>query len=299
MEGHLRLLKKVETRTSNLFVNVGLYDLNHDGKQEIIITNYPRRRVATVVYGWQGNKLIKLAENIPWYVKVQLGPNGKKTILGQKAGMDNPFRPGIYRLRWTGKGFEALERVCSLNKVRIFNCLFADVTGDDLKDVILLDEEDYLTILTMTGSKEWKSSEHYYGSVFYIEGKLIDPDAITPRLERIYIPGRILLAELDHKRPLELIVYQNHSRLGRILRDYKNFSSGEFKILGWDGLGMRLRWKSPKIHGCITDCYLGDFDNDGREELVFTTIRSSKGILFNKSRTIIIAYDLGAIHLGQ
>ncbi len=297
IKGHLNLLKKVETIPSNLFVNVGLYDLNHDGKQEIIITNYPRRRVATVVYSWQENKLVKIAKDIPWYVKVQIGPNGKKTILGQREGINGPFRPGIYRLRWTGKKFEATERICSINKAMIFNCLFADVTGDELKDVILLDEEDYLTLLTTTGSKEWKSSEHYYGSVFYIEGKFIDPDAFNPRLERIYIPGRILVAELNHKPPLELIVYQNHSRFGRILRDFKNFSNGEFKILGWDGLGMKLMWQSPKIHGCISDCYLGDFDNDGHKELVFTMIRNYRSVLFSKSRTIIVAYDLGVIHL--
>ncbi len=298
LDGHLNLLRKLETSPANCFVNVSLFDLDGDGKQEIIITNFPRRRLASVVYKWDDKRLVKLEDDIPWYLKVQVNPDGSKVILGQKQGDNNPFKPGIYRLQWTGRGFEPIERVCSLEKVRIFNAYFADLTSDDLKDILMLDEEDYLNLLTPTGNKEWKSTDHFYGSVFYIEGKAIDPDAINPRLERIYIPGRILVTNLDGKPPLEVIVYQNHSRVGRILRDYKDFSSGEFKILVWDGLGMKTKWKSPEIHGCITDCYLGDFDNDGQKELVFTTLRTQRTMLFNRGRTVVIAYNLKAIKIG-
>ncbi|MCD6319657.1 MAG: VCBS repeat-containing protein [Candidatus Desulfofervidaceae bacterium] len=297
LKGRLILVKKKETSSSHLFVAVDLYDVNNDGREDLLISNVQRRIVRSIVYTWQKGKLVCLARDIPWYFRVQVRPNGKKVLLGQKSGTEAPFAQGIFRLSWDGKKFEATDRVCSLEGARIYNLTFGDLTGDELEDILMLDEEDYLVLMTKAGSKEWKSTEHYYGSFFYVEGQAIEPDTYNPRLERIYIPGRMLLTNLDKQPPFEAIVYQNHSRFGRILRDYKNFSSGEIKILSWDGLGMKVRWSSPKIHGCITDCFVEDFDNDGNPELVFTIVRRQKIAMFAKGRTMVVAYDLKVIKL--
>jgi len=297
LKGQLVLVKKKETSKSHLFVAVDLYDVNNDGKEELLVSNVQRRAVRSIVYTWQHGRLVPLAKDVPWYFRVQIKPNGKKVLLGQKGGQETPFAQGVFRLSWNGKEFEAIDRVCSLKEARIYNLLFGDLTGDGVENILMLDEEDYLVLMTKVGSKEWKSTEHYYGSFFYVEGQAIEPDTYNPRLERIYIPGRMLLTDLDKQSPFEAIVYQNHSRFGRILRDYKNFSSGEIKILGWDGLGMKVRWSSPKIHGCITDCFMGDLDNDGNLELVFTTLRRHRAVIFTKGRTTIVAYDLRAIKL--
>jgi len=295
----LLLIKKKEGSAHIFFVNVDLYDLNNDGKEELLISNVIRKRVMSIIYSWQNGKLEPLAKDIPWYLRVQTYPDGKKVILGQKGGIEVPFKEGIFRLTWNGNGFDIEERVSSLKNVQIYNCIFADLTGDEVEDILMLDEEDYLVLLTKTGNKEWKSGEHYNGSFYYLEGKPIDEDAFNPRLERIYIPGRMLITELDQKPPYEIIFYQNHSRFGRIVKNYKSFKSGELRALVWDGLGMKIKWRSPEINGCITDCTLADFDNDGETELIFTVVRHRKTTLFSKARTIIIAYNLKAIKLKE
>ncbi|MGD8799714.1 MAG: hypothetical protein PVJ44_14395, partial [Desulfobacterales bacterium] len=63
--------------------------------------------------------------------------------------------------------------------------------------------------------------------------------------------------------------------------------------LTWDGLGLQTRWKTRKISGFVRDYTIGDFDNDGKIELVAAIILSEGAVmLVTEPKSTIIAYEL-------
>lgn len=60
----------------------------------------------------------------------------------------------------------------------------------------------------------------------------------------------------------------------------------------WNGLGLVPLWKTRKISGRIQDFAIGDFDGDGRTELVVAVIMKEGRIVTQKPTSSIIAYEL-------
>lgn len=283
-DGRLLMVKKKELSSSYLLMAVDLYDLDKDGKDEILLSCIQGKLVASMVLSWCKGKFVTIAQDIPWYLRVMRLAHGGKVILGQKGGEDLPFKPGIFRLAWSERGFDVIERVCSFKDVGIYNCLFADLNRDQVEDILVLNHENYLVLYAKTGGKEWKSTERYYGSFSCVEEKSMDNHVINP-LGSIYIPGRMLLLDPEKKSPLEVVAHQNNG--------LKNFISSELKILSWTGDELGTKWQSSKLYGFITDCQIGDIDNDGKSELVFSLVRPTKNMSSIKAGTTIVAYNLG------
>jgi len=248
IDNRLVMIKKREV-PEYLLVAVDLYDLNGDRSDEIILSCLKGDKVASMVLSWKDEKLLSIAKDIPWYIRVMRLTNGKRLIFGQRGEKKGLFRPGIFILHWKGDGFESREEICSLSNAKIYNCLFLEK-----RQLFMLDNENYLVLSSKDGEREWKSKRHY------LKGETM---------------GRMPLIDWDGG----VVVYQNYS---------KNFTS-EVNILNLTE--MDIKWRSPRLAGIITDCQIGDIDNDGRAELVFSLIRRNMNILSNKGNTIIVAYE--------
>ena len=62
----------------------------------------------------------------------------------------------------------------------------------------------------------------------------------------------------------------------------------------WDGVGLAPRWKTRQFSGFIQDFNVGDFDNDGQDELVAAlVIKAGQVVLFTEPKSTIIAMQLG------
>ena len=80
---------------------------------------------------------------------------------------------------------------------------------------------------------------------------------------------------------------------GRHLEQFRKYTNAHFESMTWDGLGLQTRWRTRKITGFIRDYTLGDFDNDGKVELVAAVILSEGAVvLITEPKSTIIAYEL-------
>ena len=63
----------------------------------------------------------------------------------------------------------------------------------------------------------------------------------------------------------------------------------------WDGIGLRPNWKTRTMTGYIPDYSVGDFDNDGQDELIAALIlKGGQGGLFTEPKSTMIAYELSS-----
>jgi hypothetical protein len=104
---------------------------------------------------------------------------------------------------------------------------------------------------------------------------------------------RLLVTDANSDGESEMIVVKNHDLAGGHAQRFRKFNNAHFESMTWDGLGLQTRWRTRKITGFIRDYSLGDFDNDGKIELVAAVILSEGTIvLIGEPKSTIIAYEL-------
>jgi hypothetical protein len=103
---------------------------------------------------------------------------------------------------------------------------------------------------------------------------------------------RLLVTDTNGDGESEVIVVKNYELTGRRLEQFRKYTNAEVESMTWDGLGLQTRWKTRKISGFIRDYFLGDFDNDGKIELVAAVILSEGSAVLTEPKSTIIAYEL-------
>jgi hypothetical protein len=89
------------------------------------------------------------------------------------------------------------------------------------------------------------------------------------------------------------ILIARHDELSRnMLKDFRSFSKARIESLQWDGLGLAPVWKTRTFSGRTSDFTVGDFDNDGVDELVIAVVAKEGGIAFTDAKSTLIAFDL-------
>lgn len=273
------------------FIGVDVADVNGNGKAEVFVTNLNTvtESLESFVLEWEAGNFETLTKKNNWYYRVLELPMRGTVLLGQKRGISDPFIGGIYELAWQNGKYEPAGSVNVPKGLNVFAFTIGDVLHDGNEMVLAFNENDYLQIMTRSGSKEWKSDEHYGGSVNYFDIESRDGDQ---EKDRLFLPQRIFLKDLDRDGKKEVLVVKNHEGAGRLFKRFRSFSSSEIVSLSWNGLGLALNWKTRKIHGYVSDIAIGDFDNDGQDELVAAVVLGKGGSLLPKAKSVIISYDL-------
>ena len=163
--------------------------------------------------------------------------------------------------------------------------------------ILAFNSNEYLRLLDTNGNEEWSSSEPYGGSSSYLEPSAeieaakktrSDPD---PRAQnRLYLPQRIIVADLDKDGKKEVLVVKNIDTSGGVFSRIRIFKSGYFESLSWDNVGLSPKWRTRKFSGYISDYALGDIDNDGTDELVFLLVTQTGGSTMGADRSFVVSW---------
>jgi hypothetical protein len=107
-------------------------------------------------------------------------------------------------------------------------------------------------------------------------------------MERFYIPQRIQVADLDKDGKNEIVVVKNEDTASGLFARLRIFKTGHIEFLGWNGGGFVKEWKTQRFSRYISDCAVGDLNNDGEDELVFSVV-SATDTAFADPRSYIIS----------
>ena len=105
-----------------------------------------------------------------------------------------------------------------------------------------------------------------------------------------YYPVRILIDDINKDGKNEVITIKNY-RLSDLL-SYRVFTHGEIEVRAWDGVGLAVRWHTRKLSGYLSDFEIGDFDNDGKDELVTALVQKTGSLITTEPKSALIAYEL-------
>jgi len=281
-------IKEITMDSYHHFIGVDTADINNNGKSEIFISNISDDyHPMSFVLEWNGTEFKNISEKTGWYYRVINAPErSMKMLLGQKGGIRSIFSGNIYELKWNNMGYEPQDKQVLPKWINVYGFAYGDILNNDQKMIAAFQSNDSLNIMDMNGKEEWTSSEAYGGSSTYLvapsdakaakrETKSGDKMAIN----RLYLPQRIHIADLDKNGRKEVVVVKNHDSSGRTFSRVRIFNSGHFESLEWDNVGLSKHWKTRKFSGYISDYAVCDINNDGQKELVFALTSKVKGSL--------------------
>ena len=298
----LKLFQKIEQGSEHNFLTLDVADLNHNGHAEIIVTSVVEDDVRSFILEFEEGKFKIVTEKSGWFFRVLYHPKEGPILLGQQRGSDGlPVAP-IYRMVWKKKSFEKGPKMNFPKETMVFGITMADLRGKGKPEIIALDKFDRLNILSDDGKGQWKSKDRFGGTNdFYDTKKKADaawrPSDAPPW--RVFIPGRILVRDLNRDGVPQVIINKNEFASGMLSDRIRTYEKGEIEGLVWEEDDLMTNWKTREIKGYIADYQIRDVENDGNEELVVAVVAPADseegiitGILSPKSRSNIYFFKL-------
>ena len=293
----LVLIKRIEGKGNHRYLSLDVADINKNGIPEIFVTNLMDSELRSFVIEFKEGIFTQIVTGIKYFLKVNSSTSDDPALLGQKIGTDGLFHGSVRRLVWLDGKYLEDERIPLPSGSIVYGFNMIDLDKDGNKEVVLIDNDDHLRVLSDNGRLQWKSDDIYGGSLNFIvnyPGGQLATDATTDALDvlesRVYIQPRVL--SRNHQGESEVVVVKNIPSAGRLLERVRMYRKSEVYNFVWDGLGLSENWKTKTIHGYIADFQIRDIDNDGKDELVVGMIQTSLKSIFKGGKSYVLAYDL-------
>jgi hypothetical protein len=268
----LTLFRKIEQGNEHNFLTLDVADINRNGRAEIIVTSVVEDEVRSFILEYEEGRFRKITEKSNWFFRVLVHPKEGPILLGQRRGSDGLPADPVYRMVWKKKSFSKGPQMPILKGTGIFGVALADIRGTGKPEIIALDKFDRLNILSEDGKIQWKSTDRFGGTDnYYDTKKKMHDDYRDNSPWRVYIPGRVLVKDLNGDGIPQIIVNMNEPTT-RLLGRARSYIGGEIDCLIWDDPDLLTDWKTRTLRAYIPDYQVKDVDNDGNEELVVAVV---------------------------
>ena len=283
-------IKTLAERNLDNLIGVDVADINGNGVAEIYVSalDPSRRYVRSFVIEFSGKSYAEIVKKTDWYLRVVDMPKRGKVLIGQKQGLESPFEKPIFELVWQNSGFDTADRVMRSKRANVMGFSLGNAMNDGSEAAVVFDELDHIRVYDLSGNQIWKDGEKSGGTPNYF--KLPDHGVVRDFENHAFYPMRILIQDINKNGKNDVITIKN--KRPSELVSYRSFTYGEIEVRNWDGIGLAVLWKTRKLSGYFSDFAVGDFDNDGQDELVAALVIKTGSVVTTKPKSALIAYEL-------
>lgn len=285
---HFLKIKILSERGLDNLISVDVADINDNGTPEIFVTglNPHRNMVKSFVLEFDGQDYVEILSDSRWYFRVVDHRLRGHILLGQKHEGDTPFSGQVYEMVWENEEYVPVNKILHGRRTHVLGLTYGDAMNEDVDVAVAFDNLDYLRIFTVTGSERWKDGEHSGGRGKYY----IVPHSTSEYEEKEYYPMRIMIRDINGDGKNEVITVKNH-RFSEMV-SFRKFTHAEIQIRSWNGVALNVLWRTRKLKGYFSDVAVGDFNNDGNEEVVAPLVIKTGLVVGTKPKSKVIAYPL-------
>ena len=247
------LAEEPSDRPGRRHLALDVADIHALGRPQLFVTAMVDDRLDSYVLIWRDGALQRVVEHQPYYFRVLTPPGRPPLLLAQHRSLSSPFYGDVVRLAWTGRAYDEREALALPPSVAIYDVAMADFDRDGRDDLLYLDQQDILVLVSADGRRLGASRESFGGVASFIEYLPAGINQGSGQLPaRARLLGRMLVVDLDGDGSVEVIVPKNVPLTKRIER-IKGYRYGQIYALGWDGRQFVQKWVIPRVEGVIAD----------------------------------------------
>lgn len=244
---------------------VNIADIDGDGNKEIYLSGTSGLDVSSLIMTWDPAKGFRTqAQYVPWYLRPVFVPEKGWIVAGQRRGIDKAefIMPGVYQLTYDGEGrLVKGDQIALPNSVNLFDFTYADVDGDGSYELAAIDSNEKLKIFNQGNQLMWVSTLKFGGSKVVLGpsvGSATDERSKTAFTtnddwdrQPVYVPGRILTADIDLDGKQEIVVVEMNSAGLGFFKRLRPYNGGSVVGLSWNGASMSEVWRTGRFGGYI------------------------------------------------
>ncbi|MBU1397736.1 MAG: VCBS repeat-containing protein, partial [Proteobacteria bacterium] len=231
--GKFEKIKEIAGKTFEFYKGIDVADINGNKKAEIFITAIrDNGRVVSFVLEWDGKDFKIISDNEDWHYRVlDIPARGGKVLFGQRGGNASIFSGNVHELKWVHGYYISTNKEILPRGVNVYGFNYGDILNSGQEMILGYNANEYLNLFNVNGNEEWTSSDPYGGSSAYLEApaeiESAKKSSHDQRPEnRLYLPQRILVTDLDNDKKKEVLVVKNIDTTGGIFSRVRLFKSG-------------------------------------------------------------------------
>jgi len=290
--GAFRKIAEIKESINNNLIGVDVADINENGYAEIFVTSLNANKdvVNSYVVEYDGKQFNKIIDRSRNYYRVADTPSRGKILLGQRPVTGKPSSGAIYELRWLNRDYVPTDPISTPRDTNLMGLTVGDVLNDGQESAVAYREGDRFQVIGPSGDTLWDNRESFGGSMIYAS---LPWDYRGQVQNKWYFPLRLVVWYNKAKKESEVIAVQNHDLTSSTFEDFRYFTKTYIAGFTWDGVGLGPSWKTRQLTGYIQDFNVGDFDNDGQDELIAALVVKEGRVAFiGESKSTIIGYEL-------
>jgi len=292
--GTLRKIAELKQGNNKVLIGIDAADINENGVDEIFVTSLTANRdvVNSFVVEYDGKQFNKIIDKSRHYYRVADTPSRGKILLGQRPSIGKPSAGAIYELRWQNSDYVPIDPINTPRQTNLMGLTVGDVLNNGQEIAVAYKENDHFQVIDSSGDALWKNSDRFGGSMIYAS---VPWEYRGQVQNKWYYPLRLVVWYNEDRKESEVIAVQNHDLTASKLQEFRYFKKTHLAGFTWNGVGLGPSWKTRQLTGYIQDFTVGDFDNDGQDELVGALVmKEGRVALITKAKSTIIAYELSS-----
>jgi hypothetical protein len=268
-EGDSRPITGFGLGVNDKILSLDYVDPAGSGKPELYVTVVRGDEVASQIWELKNKKLVKVAENIPYFFRAIALAGGPLKLYAQEQGRKaDRYYGDVYEVVREGKKIVRKTKIAMPRYGNVYGFNQIKHPSGELLTVVY-HEENYLLVYDKDQKELWRSNDAFGGSeLFY---KVEDDAMVNPTTDKyrwFFMNQRILVT-----RQQEVLVGKNDGFF--VIGNARMYKKGAVYSLYWNGAALEEVWRTKD-----TQNYMPDFVFDeAKSELLLLQLTQREDVL--------------------
>lgn len=271
----MKLVTDIELRNTEKIVSIDTIETGNN--LELYVSVMREEDLASMVFQVQGDKLVRVAENIPYFFRTISLLGSAKKLYAQGTGRDADFFGSVSEASRAGNSISLKNpiKMPRFGNIYTFN-QFRDSAGEIF--TVIINPDNYLVVFDNQQNELWRSNDKFGGSeLYFLREDLENVRTTGDKYRWVFMNQRIQVTSTG-----EVIVGKNDGFW--ILGNSRSYKKGAVHCLVWNGSSLEEKWRTRDTQNYMPDYF---FD-EGRNELLMLQTVQRPGISVRGASSLAI-----------
>jgi len=261
----MKLVDETELKNTEKILSVDTIE-GSDGSLDVYVTIVRSDELASQVWQVKGEKLVRVAERLPYFFRSFNLAGGPKKVYAQSMGPDSDFYGGVAEVTRSGSVVTLKNQIKMPRYGDIYS--FNQFRDSDGKVVtVAINPDNYLVVYDQELEEIWRSNDKFGGSELSFQKEDANPRVTGDKFRTIFMNQRVQVTTKG-----EVLVGKNDGFW--VMGDARSYKKGGVYNMVWNGSSLEEKW-----HTRDTQNYMPDyFFDEARNELLILQIVQRPGI---------------------
>lgn len=277
-EGEQRPVSGFTLGVTEKVIALDYVDADGSGKPELYVTIVNSGEVGSQIWDLKNRKLVKIAENIPYFFRaIALAGGTLKLYAQEQARIPGRYYGDVYEVVRQGKKIVKKTKMPMprYGNIYSFNQL-KDKSGALL--TVVFHDENYLVVYDKNQKELWRSNEAFGGSELFYQVQDLDRVRYTGDENRWFFMNQ----RIQVTRQQEVLVGMNSGFW--VLGNARMYKKGAVYSLYWNGASLEEVWRTKDTQNYMPDFW---FDEAKSELLLLQLTSREDAIGSNKGASAL------------